>query len=85
MNFKQRLDRYLTEPPDDGFDGWAEDCLGNHVTPKFYDENEEWILEYAGQCNSWLNKLYFDLNKSPKEAAIIIERAFNIFIKGKQN
>jgi len=75
MNWKQSLDRYLTTPPDDGFDGWAEDAL-NSLSNDFYALNEDWIDEYNGQCNRWLNKL-FDKGIEPIRAAAIIERAFN--------
>jgi hypothetical protein len=78
MDWKVSLDRYLTTPPDDGFDGWCEDVIGNNITDTFYNENEKWIDEYDGQCNKWLNKLFY-CGKSPHEAAIIIERAFRIF------
>lgn len=83
MDWKVSLDRYLTTPPDDGFygwcefDGWCEDVLGNKITDTFYNENENWIDEYYGQCNKWLNEL-FRRGKDTTEAAQIIERAFKI-------
>jgi hypothetical protein len=74
MNWKISLDKYLTTPPHDGFDGWSEDAC-NKIADTFYDENEKWINEYDGQCNKWLNEL-FRRGKSPTDAAKIIERAF---------
>lgn len=82
MNWKVSLDMYLTSPPDDGFDGWAED-LFDCFDDVFYNTNEKWIDEYDGVCNKWLNKLFYDKCVTPKEAAIIIQRAFKIFIKNK--
>lgn len=81
MDWKTSLDRYLTSPPDDGFDGWAEDVLGNKITEDFYNKNEKWIDEYDGQCNKWLNELFYRRSKSPMEAAQIIERAFKIYFR----
>ena len=78
MDWKVSLDRYLTTPPDDGFDGWCEDVLGNKITDTFYNENEKWIDEYNGQCNKWLNDL-FRRGKDTTEAAQMVERAFKIY------
>ena len=61
MNWKVSLDMYLTSPPDDGFDGWAED-LFDCFDDVFYNTNEKWIDEYDGVCNKWLNKLFYDTN-----------------------
>lgn len=80
MNWKTSLDRYLTEPPDDGFDGWAE-ALVNSISDNFYMANEDWLNENKtdGQCNKWLNKLFYNRGKSPEEGAKIIERAFRLY------
>lgn len=78
MDWKISLDKYLTTPYDDGFDGWCEDVLGNKMTDTFYNENEKWIEDTNGQCNKWLNKLFY-LGFEPRQAAEIIERAFKIF------
>lgn len=77
-NWKNSLDKYLTTPPDDGFDVWVEDVLGNKITDKFYNENEEWLEKHDGQCNKWLNEL-FNQNKNTTEAAQIIERGFKFY------
>jgi hypothetical protein len=82
MNWKDSLDKYLTTPPNDGFDNWIEDVLGNKITDTFYNENEKWIEENDGLCEKWLNYL-FDRGKTPTEAAEIVERAFNIYFKSK--
>ena len=76
---RNSLDKYLTTPPDDGFDNWCEDTC-NSITDMFFWENETWINEYSGQCNKWLNEL-FKRSKSTIEAAQIIERAFKLFIR----
>ena len=78
MDWKAGLDRYLTTEPDNGFNFWCEDVLGNKITETFFYKNEEWILEYDGQCNKWLNKL-FNRGKDTNEAALIIERAFKLY------
>lgn len=80
MKWKTSLDRYLTTPPDDGFDGWCEDVICNFITEDFYAANEDWIDEYDGQCSKWLDEL-FGRDKSPQQAAMIIERAFKLFCK----
>ena len=74
MNWKTSLDRYLTTPPDDGFNDWCEDVCGHKITDYFYEKNEPWIEEYGGLCNEWLNKL-FNKGKDSTTAAAIIERA----------
>lgn len=78
MNWKNSLDKYLTQPTDDGFDDWCDDVLGNKISDTFYYDNEKWINEYGGQCNKWLNKL-FRSGKDTTEAAQIIERVFRIY------
>lgn len=82
MNWKVSLDKYLTTPHEDGFDNWCENVLGMDLSDEFYKQNEEWILEYDGTCNKWLNKLY-DRGYETKQAAKMIERTFNKFIRKK--
>jgi len=74
-NWKISLDKYLTTEPYSDFDNWSEQVI-EAFTNNFFDSNEDWIMEYDGLCNKWLIKL---INKKPKQAAIIIERAFKIF------
>jgi len=76
-NWKIGLDRYLTSgPPDDGFNDFC-DLTVEEFSQKFYDENENWIIEETEQIDNWLNKL-FSKGYSPKQTAQIIERAFYI-------
>lgn len=77
------LDKYLTEPPDDGLDGWADDVVGRHITDEFFEQNVDWIIDTEGVANKWMCDLYYNKGKSPWVAAKIIERAFNIYIKKK--
>jgi len=77
MDWKVSLDRYITSSPDDNFDDWCEDVIGNKITATFYNENENWLNEYDGQCTKWLNELY-RRGKDTTTAAYIIERAFLI-------
>jgi hypothetical protein len=76
MNWKTSLDKYLTNPPDNGFDFWCDKVI-DHLSDEFYNLNENWIMEYDGQCNKWLNKLF--KSKNPEQAAKIIERGFGLF------
>ncbi len=80
MGFHESLDKYLTTPPEDDFDNWCEDLLGNKISDNFYNLNEKWIEESNGTCEKWINKL-FNCDKSPTEAALIIERAYKLYIK----
>ena len=74
MNFSARLDRYLTTPPNDGFDSYFENVT-EKLSNDFFEENEEWVMESL-QYENWVEKC---LNKglSPINSAKIIERAFN--------
>jgi hypothetical protein len=54
------------------------------LSDEFYKQNEEWILEDGGTCNKWLNKLY-DRGYETKQAAKIIERTFNKFIRKNES
>lgn len=80
MGFSESLDKYLTTPPEDDFDNWCEDLLGNKISDDFYNLNEKWIDESNGTCEKWINKL-FNFDKSTTEAALIIERAYKLYIK----
>lgn len=77
MDWKVSLDRYLTASPNEDFEDWCDDVLGNKITDTFYNENVKWIDEYDGQCNKWLNELFRRYKNT--EAALIIERAFKIY------
>lgn len=75
MNWKQSLDRYLTTEPNDGFMDWAE-MVDDSFDSDFFDNNEIWLTD-SDQSNKWYWKLY-GKEYNPKQAARIIERAFNI-------
>ena len=47
MDWKQSLDRYLTTPPDDGFDDYC-DAVIQAIDDKFFTANEKWILGEKG-------------------------------------
>lgn len=75
MDWKIGLDRYLTQSSDDGdYDEWCEMVIES-LSDDFYDKNEDWVIN-DNQCDVWLNKLQ---DKDPKEAARIIERAYNYY------
>lgn len=77
MNWKQSLDKYLTTPPDNGFDDWVDDIIGNKISDKFYEEAIDcWLVGKV--CNKWLNDL-FHKGIEPEVAAKIIERAFYLY------
>lgn len=76
MNWKTSLDRYLTTPPDDGFDNYFENVCEN-LSNEFWDEHEDWILdskEFEKSVERCFNK-----GCEPKYSASIIERAFRIY------
>ena len=76
MNWKISLDRYLTTPPDDGFDNYFENVCEN-LSNEFWDAHEDWILdskEFEKSVERCFNK-----GCEPKYSASIIERAFRIY------
>jgi hypothetical protein len=77
MNWKTSLDRYLTASPNYDFEYWCE-YVTEAMSESFFDANEDWILENNGQCEKWINRL---IDKDPKQASAIIERAFNIYLR----
>lgn len=79
MNWKISLDRYLTTPPDDGYDGWL-GVLYENITDDFYYLNEGWLLgNVDDQCDRWLEKL-FRKGIDPAVGARIVERAFKLYL-----
>lgn len=44
MNWKTSLDKYLTNPPDNGFDFWCDKVI-DHLSDEFYNLNENWIIQ----------------------------------------
>ena len=81
MDWKDSLDRYLTTEPNDNFEDWCEEVV-NNFSDAFYTQNEAWIEESSGKCNKWLNSLY-NRDKDASESSLIIQRAFNNYIKNK--
>lgn len=79
MNYKVSLDRYLTTPLDDGYDGWCESVI-DKFSNSFYDNYEQWINDYGSVFNGWLNKLFYKKNYECSYAANIIERAARRYI-----
>lgn len=79
-SWQKSLDKYLTEPPDDGFDNWAE-VIVDEFSNSFYDEYYYWINDTSthAQCNEWMNTLFYKKGASPEDAAKIIERAFFLY------
>lgn len=76
MNWKERLDKYLTTPPEDGFDDWSSE-VDNNLSECFWDTyGHEFMFE--DKATDWLTNLYYVREKTPQEAAKIVERAFFI-------
>jgi len=57
MDWKQSLDRYLTNPPDDGFDGFAENVI-NQLPDDFFNEYESWL--FSEKCDFLLYSYFRD-------------------------
>ena len=68
MNWKNSLDKYLTTPPDDGYDAWMETAL-EYIPIDLYEENEQ-------ACDNLLMEL-FHKDMDAKEAALIVVTALN--------
>ncbi len=70
-------DKYLSIPPTDDMDLWYEQTL-DLFSNEFYEANEEWLTrtDHKSEANQWLERLFKE-NKSPEEAAAIIERDYN--------
>ena len=78
-DFQKSLDRYLTTEPVDSYSVWHERVVES-FTDYFYNNFSDWILEYDGQCDRWLTKLYAD-GCDPDHAAKVIERIHRRFSK----
>lgn len=83
MDFAKSLDRYLTTPPDDGFECWCESVI-RAVSPSCYERHQDFFDATDGTLDKWLNKL-FDRNHFAKDAAKIIERAVSLFLSEANN
>ena len=69
MDWKQSLDRWLTTPPDDGFDDYCESVI-NALEEQFYEANEDWAQSM--ECDKLLNQCFAD-GMSIQAAARFIE------------
>jgi hypothetical protein len=72
MNFSTELDRFLTMPPEDGFELYVEQVCAKYedrVTENWWDSDIE---------IRWLEKL-FAKQYYPEDAAKIISRAYLIY------
>ena len=85
MSFETDLDKYLTTPPDDGFDVFCEGVI-EAISDSFFFKNDIWIIE-AELSADWLEKLFIqnrlNANETFSHCANVIERAFNIYVKNK--
>lgn len=84
-NMESQLMRHLAD--EENFSDFAE-RLFDEFNNQFWYINEDWCLEYDGQFNKWLNKLYSkrwackkDNFPDFKHLAKVIERAYNLYIK----
>ena len=71
MNWKQSLDNYLTNPPDDGFTDWAENTI-ELIHDDVFNHHEGWILD-SSECNEYLNDM-FNKGWSPLKASEVLTR-----------
>lgn len=78
-NFQRSLDKYLTTEPVNHYGPWHEQVVES-FTDDFYNNHSDWILEYDGQCDRWLSKLYED-DCSPEHAAAVVERLYRRYSK----
>lgn len=87
MDFKTSLDRYLTTPPEDGFEDWCE-RVTDKMDSEIYLKHEDEIQSPCGVVNKWLNKLfdrgyeYYDTEtgqESIEYCARVIERALSLY------
>jgi hypothetical protein len=78
LKFKEALDKYLTTPPNENW-CYGEDVI-NEFSYEFYIENEYWIEDLESECDKWMQTLE-ERERTPKESARIIERAFRRYLK----
>jgi len=94
-SWKASLDRYLTTPPDDGYDCWVEavvESFSDDFYKEAYEDRDDW--EGSDTETNWFNKLennakYEDLDENgnwamfgthtPESAAKVIERAYKLY------
>lgn len=71
MNWKTSLDKYLTTPPDDGFDNWVEKTI-ELLQDDVFNKHEQWIVD-SSECNEYLNDM-FNKNWTPYRASQVLTR-----------
>jgi len=77
FNFKQRLDQYLTTPPENSFTNFCE-LLYECYTDKQYNEMEEVHFIESRREEDWINKLLYK-DYSPNKSVEILYRAFKLY------
>jgi hypothetical protein len=82
-DFSTSLDKYLATEPEDPFEVWSSEVV-EFLPQSFFDENETWIMNDETKYNEWLRVLFYE-DKYPSEAALIIQRTFNIYLKQKDH
>ena len=81
MNIFSNIEKFFNSFDNYGLFSFDDFCLDvcTYLSPDFLKKNESWLIEYNGEFNDWCIKLHD--NKCPEEAAKIIERAFNLYLK----
>jgi hypothetical protein len=84
MTNQSKLDKYLNQSYNDGFDSFAESVI-NHISDDFYEQAVDWLTncDYDSQCTKWLVKLYthgmeWD-TEYQQHCANVIERAYKLY------
>lgn len=75
--FKISLDRYLT-PYEDGFDGFC-DLVTERLSDDFFELNEDWVMEWDGIFNKWVNKCFYKKSFDVNKTARLIERGHALY------
>jgi hypothetical protein len=77
--FQISLDKYLTASLyEDGFDGFY-DLVTERISDEFYDKNEDWVMEWDGTFNKWVNKCFYKKSFDVNKTARIIERTHKLY------
>jgi hypothetical protein len=76
MNKLPNFDRWLTTPPDDGFDGWCEQ-ITEAIPDKIFNQHEDFIMD-SKAFEKWLDKL-FRKDRSIEQSVAIIVRALQLY------
>jgi len=80
MNFKQSLDRYLTQTPDEyfGIDDSFYEKICDAISEEIWEEHEEWFYstDFVYCCDKLANKNNSDIGW----IAIVIERYIKMYL-----